>query len=150
MKKISLLVAIVLVLGVMSSVAKKRVKPAEPVATLNFVVLKDDNGNPIRNAAVVLHSVGDNNKQERGGLELKSDAEGKCNIDGIPYGKLRIQVLAHGFQTYGGDYDVQQPNVDITIKMKRPSGQYSIYENHPESDGQKPENNTKSSPPQSM
>ena len=131
MKKISLVFAIVLMLVVMSGFAKKRVKPEEPVSTLNFVVLKDDNGKPIRNAAVVLHSVGDNNKQERGGLELKSDGEGKCNIDGIPYGKLRIQVLANGFQTYGGDYDVQQPNMDITIKMKRPSGQYSIYEQHP-------------------
>jgi len=131
MKKISLLVLFVLVLGVVSGFAKKRVKPEEPVSTLNFVVLKDDNGKPIRNAAVVLHTVDSKDKQERGGLELKSDAEGKCNIDGIPYGKLRIQVLANGFQTYGGDYDVQQPNMDITIKMKRPGGQYSIYENHP-------------------
>jgi len=51
--------------------------------------------------------------------------------DGVPYGKLRIQVLAQGFQTYGDDYDVNEPNMDITVKMKRPAGQYSIYEDHP-------------------
>ena len=30
-----------------------------PVATLNFVVRKDANGKPVRNAAVVLHLVGE-------------------------------------------------------------------------------------------
>ena len=48
-------------------------------------------------------------KQARGGLELKSDANGKASFDGVPYGKLRIQVLAPGFQTFGEDYDVDKP-----------------------------------------
>jgi hypothetical protein len=106
-------------------------KKHEPLATINFVVLRDENSKPVRNAAVVLHPVNENGKQERGGFELKTDPEGKASYDGVPYGKLRIQVLAPGFQTYGDDYNVNQPNLDITIKMKRPAGQYSIYENHP-------------------
>jgi len=101
------------------------------LATVSFVVVRDENGKPIRNAAVVLHPVDDHDKQERGGLELKTDAEGKTSYDGIPYGKLRIQVLANGFQTYGSDFDVNQPDLDITVKMKRPAAQYSIYEQHP-------------------
>ena len=36
-----------------------------------------------------------------------------------------------GFQTFGDDYDIDKPTVDITVKMKRPQGQYSIYEDHP-------------------
>jgi hypothetical protein len=100
----------------------------EPVAALSFVVLKDDNGKPVRNAGVVMHSVGKNNKQDKGGLELKTDAEGKASFDGVPYGKLRIQVLARGFQTFGEDYDINQPTMEITIKLKRPDSQYSIYE----------------------
>lgn len=102
-----------------------------PLASVNFVVIRDENSKPIRNAAVVVHPVDDNGKQERGGIELKTDPEGKANYDGVPYGKMRIQVLANGFQTYGDDYDVSQPNMDITIKMKRPARQYSIYEEHP-------------------
>jgi hypothetical protein len=117
-------------------------KKQEPLATLTFLVLRDENGKPIRNAAVVMHPVQENGKQARGGLELKTDPEGKASYDGVPYGKLRIQVLAPGFQTYGDDYDVNQASVDITIKMKRPGGQYSIYEEHPEK--QKPDN---ASPP---
>ena len=103
----------------------------EPVATLTFVILKDSNGKPIRNASVVLHPVKKDGKQERGGLELKADAEGRAAYDGVPYGKLRIQVLANGFQTFGQDYEVDKPKMDIVIKLKRPQGQYSIYESHP-------------------
>jgi hypothetical protein len=127
-----------LVLGLVASATAK--KEHEPLATINFLVVRDESGKPIRNAAVVLHPVNDRGKQERGGLELKTDAEGKTSYDGVPYGKLRIQVLAPGFQTFGDDYDVDRPNLDITVKMKRPAGQYSIYEDHPaEKKDQKPQ-----------
>src|SRR6266700_6255632 len=106
-------------------------KKHEPLATVNFVVMRDENGKPIRNAAVVMHPVNDDGKQERGGIELKTDPEGKANYDGVPYGKMRIQVLAPGCQTYGDDYEISQPSIDLTIKMKRPGKQYSIYEEHP-------------------
>ena len=108
-----------------------------PLATVTFVVVRDENGKPVRNAAVVLHPVEDNGKQSRGGIELKTDPDGKANYDGVPYGKMRIQVLASGFQTFGNDYDIGQPNLDITIKLKRPDRQYSIYEDHPNDKQQK-------------
>jgi hypothetical protein len=99
----------------------------DQLSKLNFVVLKDSNGKPIRNASVVLHPVGKNGKQQRGGIQLKCDAEGKASYDGVPYGKLRVQVLNPGFQTFGEDYDVEKPEMEIVIKLKRPQGQYSIY-----------------------
>ena len=105
-------------------------KPPIPLATVNFVVVRDENGKPVRNAAVVLHPVEDNGKQARGGIELKTDPDGKANYDGVPYGKMRIQVLASGFQTFGNDYDIGRPSLDIIIKLKRPDKQYSIYEDH--------------------
>lgn len=114
-----------------------------PVATINFVVLKDMNGKPIRNASVVMHLVSDKGKQEKGDLELKTDLDGKASYQGIPYGKLRVQVLATGFQTFGEDYDVNRPTIDISIKLKRPVNQYSIYESPP---GDKKEEQPK--PPQ--
>lgn len=122
----------VLLLGAWSEASPTEKKPqySDPTAELRFVVLRDANGKPVRNAAVVMHEVGKHDRQERGGVELKTDADGKASFEGIPYGKLRVQVLASGFQTFGGDYDVNQPTVEITIKLKRPEGQYSIYENH--------------------
>jgi len=41
-----------------------------------------------------------------------------------------VQVLANGFQTFGQDYQIDKPKLDIVIKLKRPQGQYSIYDNH--------------------
>ena len=90
-----------------------------------------------------MHPVNDDGKQERGGIELKTDPEGKANYDGVPYGKMRIQVLAPGFQTYGDDYEVSQPTMDVTVKMKRPGKQYSIYEEHPAANEQKKDDTPK-------
>jgi hypothetical protein len=104
----------------------------QQLAVLNFVVVRDYNGKPVRNASVILHPVRKDGKQAKGGLQLKTDPEGKCSYDGVPYGKLRIQVLAQGFQTFGGDYDIDQPVEDITIKIKRPQEQYSIYKDNKE------------------
>ncbi len=104
----------------------------DEVSTVSFQVLRDYSGKPVRNASVVLHPVEKGGKQSRGGLELKADADGKASYDGIPYGKMRVQVLAPGFQTFGQDYEIDKPTIEITIKLKRPQGQYSIYESHPE------------------
>jgi len=111
----------------------------DDMALLNFVVIRDYNGKPIRNASVVMHPVEKNGKQSKGGLQLKTDAEGKANFDGVPYGKLRIQVLAQGFQTFGNDYAIDKPTMEIVVKMKRPQGQYSIYEDHPEDKKDEPQ-----------
>lgn len=103
-----------------------------PVSSLKFVVVRDYNGKPVKNASVVLHPLNSKGKQARGGLQLKTDTDGHAGFDGVPYGQLRIQVLVAGFQTFGQDYDINKPEMEITIKLKRPQGQYSIYQDHPE------------------
>jgi hypothetical protein len=123
---------LLLIFVLLGAAAAQKDKDTEPTAVLNFLILKEDNGKPVRNAAVIMHPVDTHGKQGRGGLELKSDADGKTSFDGIPYGKLRVQVLAPGFQTFGEDYDVNQARMDFTVKLKRPQGQYSIYSDHPE------------------
>ena len=119
-----------LMLAVGAAAQRDRRAEEEPTAAINFLVLKDDNGKPVRNAAVIMHPVNSRGKQQRGGMELKTDSEGKSSFDGVPYGKLRVQVLAQGFQTFGEDYDVNQAKMDLTIKLKRPQGQFSVYEDH--------------------
>src|ERR1039458_4595972 len=63
-----------------------------PTSALRFVVVRDSDGKPVRNAEVVLHPVKRKGKQAKGEMELKTDAEGRTNVDGIPYGPLRVQV----------------------------------------------------------
>lgn len=133
-RRIGIVAAVAIALGMgLSLIGSARAQDDDgPSANMHFVVVRDYNGKPVKNAAVVLHPVNRKGKQQRGGLELKTDSDGKTGIDGIPYGPLRIQVLVPGFQTFGEDYQVNQPEMEILVKLKKPAGQYSIYENHPE------------------
>jgi hypothetical protein len=126
-------VSILLVFGAIASGAQDD----GPTSSLRFVVIRDSDGKPVRNAQVVLHPVKGKGKQASGEIELKTDVDGKTNVDSIPYGPLRVQVLMPRFQTFGEDYQIDKPAMEITIKLKHPSGQYSIYDNH--GDDKKPQ-----------
>lgn len=115
--------AVALVLALMMGAAVAEHKSA----TLQFLVIKDENGKPVRNAEIVLHGVDKHGKQRSDGLELKTHEDGRAEIGGIPFGKIRVQVVAHGLRTFGEDYDINQPNHEITIKMQKPQDQYTIY-----------------------
>jgi hypothetical protein len=97
-------------------------------SNLRFTVVKDDNNKPVRNASVILHPVEKGGKQAKGGFQIKTDNEGRAQSDGLPYGPLRVQVIAPGFQTYGDDYQLNKPEMDIEIRLKRPSDQLSVYD----------------------
>jgi hypothetical protein len=128
-KRFSIMSAVVIVLGFGLVGWAWAQEDEGPMSVLRFVVVRDYNGKPVRDAAVVLHPVDRKGKQSRGGVELKTDSDGRTNIDGIPYGPLRVQVLAPGFQTFGEDYQINKPELEITVKLKRPGGQYSTYGN---------------------
>ena len=95
---------------------------------ITFTVTREYNGKPVRNASIVLHPVDKNGKQQANGVELKADNEGKASYPALPYGKVRVQILAPGLQTYGQDYDIKDKTLDIEVKLKRPQEQYSIYD----------------------
>jgi len=124
MKKLSPSFAIIILILLVAAASAQ-----DDTALLKFLVIRDYNGKPVRNASVVMHPVNKKGKQERGGLQIKTDPDGKASFDGVPYGKLRVQVLAEGLQTFGEDYEIDKPAMEITVKLKRPQGQYSIYEN---------------------
>jgi len=111
----------------------------EPLSVVNFLVLKDFNGKPVKNASVVLHPVDKKGKQKHTGAQLKTDSEGKASYPGIPYGKVRVQVIASGYQTFGQDFEINQGTHNIEIKLKRPQEQFSIYEKKEKADEKKPE-----------
>ncbi|MGD0413743.1 MAG: carboxypeptidase-like regulatory domain-containing protein [Terriglobales bacterium] len=136
-RKLSLLMAVAMVFGLGIVVLATAQDDEGPTSSLRFVVVRDSDGKPVRNAEVVLHPVKRKGKQAPGEMELKTDAEGKTNVDGIPYGPLRVQVLAPHFQTFGEDYEINKAEMEITVKLKHPGGQYSVYENH--GDDKKPQ-----------
>jgi hypothetical protein len=104
----------------------RKYKAPPQASRIQVTILKDDNGKPVENAAVIFHPIqGD---KDKGYLELKSNEDGKAIIDVIPIGDtVRLQVIANGFQTYGSDYKIDKAEVALEVRMKRPGAQYSIY-----------------------
>ena len=78
----------------------RKYKSPPPTARIEITVLKDVNGKPIENAAVVFHPM--EGEKDKGNMELKTGEDGKTVIDVLPMGDtVRLQVIAHGFQTFG-------------------------------------------------
>ncbi len=100
---------------------------AKDSAVLKFLVLRDSNGKPVRNAEIVLHVINKDGKIKDDSMELKSHEDGKAQTSGIAYGKLRVQVIAPGFRTFGEDFVINQPVHEIVIKLQKPTGPMSIY-----------------------
>lgn len=122
MKRILISLAALLCVGLFA-VAEEKDKYSDIV----IKVLKEETGKPVRNATIVLHSLNGKGKQQKGGFGLKSDSEGRAAYNGVPYGRLRIQVIARGLQTFGEDFEIKEPQQEIQIKLKPPQEQYSIY-----------------------
>jgi hypothetical protein len=107
----------------------RKFKVPPPSSRIEVSVIRDSNGKPVEHAAVIFHPIeGD---RDKGILELKTNEDGKAVVDVIPVGDtVRLQIIAKGFQTYGGDFKVDKNEISMEIRMKRPGQQYSIYRNN--------------------
>ena len=111
----------------------RKFKPPPPVSRVTVTVLRNDNDSPILNAHVIFHPI--ENGKDKGGMELHTNADGKCIMTIFPMGdELLLQVIADGYQTYGGIYKVEKPQMTMDIRMKLPGQQYSVYDNHDQAD----------------
>ena len=104
----------------------RKYKAPPPVSRIEVTILRDSDSKPIENASVIFHLVGDT-----GNMELKTNEDGKALIDVLPIGsKIRLQVIAKGFQTFGEDFENDQSELTLGIRKKRPGEQYSIFKDH--------------------
>lgn len=108
----------------------RKYKPPPPMADVVVTVLRNADGRPLQNAAVVFHAVSQGDKNE-GNMELKTNEDGKASINIIPVGsKLLVQVIVPGYRTFGADYDIPTNKKSITIRLRPPEEQYSLYESN--------------------
>ena len=130
-RSLSVAIALVTVTGLSLSAQDsahrgRKYKPPPPTSRIEVTVLRDADSKPIENAAVVFQLIGD-----KGNMELKTNEDGKSVIDVLPTGStMLLQVIAKGYQTYGGQYEIDKTNMTFGIRLKRPGEQYSIYKNH--------------------
>src|SRR5262245_2600863 len=104
---------------------------AAPMTKLNITV-KTQSGKPIERASVVVRfiegrSIVKLGKAIRTTYELRTNLEGEAKIPTIPQGKIRIQVIAKGYQTFGEVFEVNQEEKNIDIKLNPPQQQYTAH-----------------------
>jgi len=100
-------------------------------ARLTVEVRSADSGKPVDRASVIVrfrHGVGVNLKKIQTNWETKTSEAGIVKLPSMPQGEISIQVIANGFQTHGGIYQVTEPEQTISIKVNRPQRQYSEHE----------------------
>jgi hypothetical protein len=102
-----------------------------PMTTLTIEVLNQE-GKPVDRASVVVkfvkgHSLVKLGKGIHKEWDMKTSQEGRVTIPPIPQGTILIQVIAKNYQTFGDNFDVDEPTKTITIKLNPPQGQYSAH-----------------------
>jgi hypothetical protein len=104
----------------------RKYKAPPETSHIVVTVVRNTNKKPLMNAAVIFHPIKDG--VDSGTLEVKSDPDGKAEIDVIPIGsQVRVQVIADGFSTYAEDFTINESSREILVKMIRPQAQISSY-----------------------
>ncbi len=103
-----------------------------PMTQLNIEV-KTQSGRPIDRASVIVRflegrSIAKLGKHVRTTFELRTNQEGQVRVPSIPQGKIRIQVIAKGYQTFGQIFEVKEEEKTIPITLNPPQQQYSAHD----------------------
>ena len=121
----AVLAAAVLLSGIAATVV------AAPMTKISIVV-KNQAGKPVERASVVVkfvegHSIIKLGKAIRTSFELRSNQEGEASIPSIPQGKILVQVIAKGYQTFGKTFDVTEEEKTLEITLNPPQQQYTAH-----------------------
>jgi len=106
---------------------------ADDAMTKLSVEVKTNGGRPIDRASVVVRfvegrSVAKLGKKIRTTYELRTNQDGIARIPAIPQGKILVQVIAKGYQTFGQTYDVNEEEKTLEVKLNPPQAQYSSHQ----------------------
>ena len=108
------------------------VAPAAPMTKINIVA--QESGRQARSttpasssASSQGHSVVKLGKAIRTTFELRSNQEGEARIPSIPQGKILVQVIAKGYQTFGQTFDVTEEEKTLEITLNPPQQQYTAH-----------------------
>ena len=122
----------ILVFLVLICLAAAVLVAAPPMAKLRIEV-KSLSDRPVDRASVVVHfvegrSVVKLGKKMMTNWETRTNQDGVARIPSIPQGKVRIQVIAKGYQTFGQIFEVAEEEKTIQIKLNPPQPPYSAHE----------------------
>lgn len=96
------------------------------------VMVKNLDGKPVEHAAVILKFVSSTVKIKIGKTtttwEARTNQDGLMKVPPMPQGKIQVQVIAKGYQTFGQVFQVDESDKTIEIKLNPPQQQYSAHQ----------------------
>ena len=106
---------------------------ADPAMTTLTVHVTNDSDRPVDRASVIVRFVSGRSvvklgKKIRTQYELRTNQDGEASIPPIPQGKILVQVIASGYQTFGQTFDIDEEQKTIPVKLNPPQKQYSAHE----------------------
>jgi hypothetical protein len=105
---------------------------AGPPMTELTIKVTSVTGKPVAHADVIVRFKGNHSVKRLGrktpvSWEMRSNQEGVAKIPPIPQGTIEIQVIAKDYQTFGDDFEVNEPTKTLEIKLNPPQRQYSVH-----------------------
>lgn len=106
---------------------------AETPMTRLRVEVKNLNDKPIERASVVVRFVQGRSivkfgKNVMTRWEMRTNQEGVAKVPSLPQGKILIQVIAKGYQTFGKTVEVNEEEKTIEVKLNPPQPPYSAHQ----------------------
>ena len=98
-------------------------------ARLTLQVVAGEDKQPVADAHVVVRFAEERmlRRDKTTSWETKTNRKGVAVLAGIPLGAIKVQVIAKGYQTYGDEHELSQPEEELTIQLEPPQGQVSAY-----------------------
>ncbi len=105
---------------------------ADTPTTKLRIEVTNHRGKPVLRAAVIVRFIEGRSIKKLGRKtgrkwELKTNQEGVANIPPLPQGKIRVQVIAKKYQTFGGEFEVYEEEKTLEIELNPPQPQYSAH-----------------------
>jgi len=97
------------------------------------VAVKTQSGKPVDRASVIVKFLESPNLLKLGKRtpvrwEVRTNQEGEVKVPELPQGKIQIQVIAKGYQTFGQVFDISDEEKTVEIKLNPPQQQYSAHQ----------------------
>ncbi|HEY3442186.1 MAG TPA: carboxypeptidase-like regulatory domain-containing protein [Paludibaculum sp.] len=106
---------------------------ADPPMTTIRIEVKTYSDKPIDRASVIVKFVEGRDyiklgKKIQTSWQLKTNQEGLAKIPAVPQGKIQVQVIAKGYQTFGQVFEVNEAERTIEVKLNAPQPQVSAHQ----------------------
>ena len=104
-----------------------------PMTKIRVDVRKAVNDKPVDRASVVVRFVEGRSVVKLGkkimtSYQMRTNQDGVATMPPIPQGKIQIQVIAKGMQTFGQIIEIGEEEKTVEVKLNDPQPQYSVHQ----------------------